>query len=776
MLDQLLRLGLGKRMPVVDGRLEVDLFDAEVVIQRDDHGVPYIEAQTEADAYAAIGFCHGQDRATQLEITVRGVRGTLAELIGTDGVAIDRLSRRIGFKRAGERQLARAEVRVAAQLEAYARGVNAAFAKTPVPHELELLGRKAPTPWEASDVQGYSALLCFALASNWDVELMRLSVLVHDGPEALLALDLPYPEDLPLSQHPTVASGGRLVERLAKDLAAFHRVMGTGGGSNAWAVKAHKSSTGRPILACDPHLVAQLPALLYLLQVRAPGVEMAGASWVGVPACAPGHNGFAAWGVTAAHADNTDWFVEALDDAGRRVRDGDGWAPLEFHEERIVVKGGADVVERVRVGPRGPLVVEARDDVVGGDAVGQGYALALGATWLADRPYTGLYRAHEARSFAQMRDLFARGSTSTVSAVYADEEDAVGWFLAAEVPERRGHGLLPQAGWEGGFGDVIPFSQMPHTVEPPEGFVCTANNQPRREDDGPFLGADWLDGYRQRRIAACLHARDDWDVDGCFELQRDVMSQPWLEVRDVIMGLSSSDPDVLLGLRQLAGWTGSMASESVGASVFGLFCHRMVRRLVEAKAPRTAAWALGKPFTALLPTSTLGTRHMGKLVRLLGEQPAGWFAAGWGITMEGALGEAVAELRRRRGHDTRRWTWGEVRPLVLRHPFSQQPPLDRIFDLGPLPGEGDNTTVAQGGVDYARDLTHQEWLPMLRAVFDVGAWDNCRMAVSGGQSGNPLSPHYRDQLGPWRERGIPLVWSPEAIAQRVRHRLVLSPR
>lgn len=787
LIRRLMAMTMGRRLPKRRGRLAVSGLGAEAIIRRDRHGVPYIRARDERDAWLALGFCHGQDRAMQLEVTLRAVRGTLAALIGPDGVPVDRLSRRIGFRRVADRQLPRLRPEIRRQVAAYVRGINEANRVGRRPHELSLLGQ-APSRWEPADVQGYVALLCFALASNWDAELMRLKVLLEDGAEALAAVDAPYPGSFPSSACP-LETVGAAVDALGEDLRAFGELVGFGGGSNAWALAADKTETGRPILANDPHLVSQAPPLMYLAQIRAPGLEVAGASWVGLPAFGPGHNGFAAWGVTAAHADNTDLFLEQVGPDGRSLRRGDDFVPCETLQERIVVRGGDDVVEEVLIGPSGPVVVRASDDAVPDVALPpRANALSMSATWLAERPYCGLYRAPDVRSFDEFRRLFEEGSTSTVSAVYADVEGHVGWNLAVELPVRgRGRGTLPLPGWDAAcrWQGLVRFDDLPHTLDPPAAFVCTANNQPVAtggSERGAFLGADWLDGFRQQAIARALDSRDDWTVSSTLALQRDTTSIPWEQIRATVLALpSEGDPDVEIALTLLRHWSGQLASHSLAASVYALFLAGLCGRVVSARAPRSSSWALGRAFTALLPHSTMATRRTSHLVRLVLEQPEGWFdpedgrAGGWTAALVGALGDAVAELRRRFGDDPAEWAWGRVRPLTLRHPVSNVPVIGRAFDIGPFEGEGDNTTISQGGLDFVDPLRNQAWLPALRAVIDVGRWDDARFTLLGGQSGNPLSPHYEDQCEAWRDEGVTVAWSESAIEERAVDSLRLKP-
>jgi penicillin amidase len=198
--------------------------------------------------------------------------------------------------------------------------------------------------------------------------------------------------------------------------------------------------------------------------------------------------------------------------------------------------------------------------------------------------------------------------------------------------------------------------------------------------------------------------------------------------------------------------------------------------VVRSCAPNAHRWALGKPFTALIPSTTMSMRRMGHLCRLVREQPERYFPS-WSHALTSSLEEAVGELRARHGDDTAAWRWGTVRPLVMEHAFAQQPPLDRVFNIGPIDGAGDNTTILQGGVDYATPVTKQGWVPLLRAAFDVGNWDACRFAMVGGQSGNPCSRHYEDQVGPWQTgEGIEISWTPSRIRDRAVAELTLLPK
>jgi penicillin G amidase len=306
---------LGSRLPKTSGELGVPGLAAETTIRRDKWGIPHIEAKNENDAWYGLGFCHGQDRTFQLETFLRVIRGTLAALVGKDGIAIDRVSRRIGFSRNNAGQFAKFAPDIQANIDAYVKGVNAGgtHGLARKPHEFALL-RSRPTPWESADVVGMVKLQSFLFATNADVELARLKILLADGPEALSALDPSYSTPWPSTSRLGVAEVSSemapAIDRLAEDLSAFASVLGGGGASNSWVISGTRTASGRPLLVNDPHLPALLPSPWYLAHLSTPDWGVAGATLVGGPAVEVGHNGYAAWGITAALFDNADLYQE----------------------------------------------------------------------------------------------------------------------------------------------------------------------------------------------------------------------------------------------------------------------------------------------------------------------------------------------------------------------------------------------------------------------------------------------------------------------------------
>jgi penicillin amidase len=741
-------------------------------IDRDRWGIPHITADNEADAWFGLGFCQGQDRAFQLEVLLRVMRGTLAELIGPNGLGVDRLSRRIGFHREAAAQFAVLSSGIRTMLQAYAEGVNAGTIQGSRrrAHEFVLL-RSRPTTWTALDVVAGLKLQGFVLSSNWDVELARLKVLTADGPEALAALEPAYRKWIPGTARPGQGTVQAL-DRLADDLAAFSLVVGTGGASNNWVVAGSRTASGRPMVANDPHLPPTLPTHWYLAHLRTPEWAVAGASFVGGPCIPSGHNGFATWGVTAGLIDNTDLFLEQIGSDGQSVRQGDRFVSCPVHREMIHIRGGERIAEEVLITPRGPIIGPALD--------GNSGAISLRGVWLDPLPVQGLLRIHRARSFEEVRGFLAEWPTLPLNLVYADTTGRIAWQLFGQAPRRKkGWGTLPLPGWDmqaGWEASTIPFGDMPYRDNPNEGFIATANNRPLPEGQGPFLGVDWLDGYRVAAANEELAARTDWDVPQTQALQMSFVNLHWREVRDNVLAITTEDAATREALELLRGWEGNMDADSPAATIYELFMAQLIQRIARAKAPKSFDWALGRGHGLLLPHGFLAVRRMGHLAALLREQPAGWFTRPWPDELADTLRSVVAELRAKHGENPALWAWGRVRPLRLRHLIDRRPPLDRIYNLGPIPWGGDANTLSQASAMPLDPTGNPGFIASLRMVVDVGAWENCRFILPAGQSGNPFSPHYADQFPLWRSgEGVPIAWSDDAVRRATRRTLRLVP-
>lgn len=776
---------LRARPPVVDGHLTLRGIAGPVTVRRDRWHVPHVEASTAPDAWWGLGFAQGQDRAFQITSFVHVAAGRLAELTGEQGLPVDRLLRRLGLTHVSRAGIPALSDEVGVALDAFARGVTAGMTVGSSRPAVEFtLLRATPRPVTAVDVASVVRLFAFLLAANWQDELARLTVLQADGPEALRALDDRAAHDLPTTLgHP---EGEHAALALAADLEALARWVPVGGASNNWAIAGDRTRSGLPIVANDPHLPPSLPSFWYLAHVTCPEWSVAGAALPGTPAIAAGHNGHGAWGTTAGHCDETDLFLEQLGrdaEGAWTVREGDDVVPAEVRHEVIHVKGGSTHVEEVVVTPRGP--------VVGPALGGAPHGLSLAATWLDPDPIEGYLALPRARSTDAFHEAFRAWPGMSLNVVWGDRDGHVAWQLAGGLPVRRtGHGTLPLPGWipDVGWDGRVPYDDLPHLVDPPTGWVATANNVPVPHGDhgpgsGPFLGVDHLEGYRVAAIGEVLAERDDWTVAATLAAQQDTRSLPWRRARPLLVDRPRpEDPDAAVAWGLLASWDGDVAADSAGAAVYELTMAGLRRALMAHLAPRSSRTLLEHaPVPGLVEEALGGLRGMAHTLAAL-EDPdrlgvaVGRAAFDVDARVEAALAAAVRTLRTHGDH-VDDWAWGRVRPLRLRHAVSASAGLlAPVFDRGPFPLGGDSHTISQASPMPATPLADPLGVVSLRMAVDLGDLEASRWVLPGGQSGDPSSPHYDDQLAVFLSGGgIPIPWSDAAVAHATVHTLTLDP-
>ncbi|WP_421121611.1 penicillin acylase family protein [Aquihabitans daechungensis] len=751
LLEHLVRLTLGRRLPVTSGTFEVRGTTGPIRIERDHYGVPTITGGDRRDATFGLGFATAQDRSFQLEFARRASSGTLSALLGRQALGVDRLVRRIGFWRAAERQWHATPEAYQRLLAAYADGINEGMAQG-LPrkaHEFTLL-RSRPGRWSPIDVLAFVKVMASALSTNWDTELARLIVATGDGLEALMDCDPGCAPDHVVTNPPGTSIGPSLA-RAADELRQITSLLPMVGASNNWVVSGDRTAEGRPLVASDPHLNPTSPSYWYLARLRTPDFECSGAGLAGAPGMIIGQNGAIAWSVTAGRADESDLFIEEVDASGSRVRRGDGWSEVTKRQERIEVRWGRDVVEEVTETDRGPIITPL-------DA-GQPWRLSLAATWLGEAPLRGFFDLPSATSTEEVRASFDGWIGPPVNLCYGAVDGTIGWTFAASVPARTQWALLPRPAADpaDGWDERRSGADLPWCEDPANGYLATANNQPVTPGR-PHLGDDWVDGYRVGRIGDCLAARTDWTLGGLQRIQLDTYLQAWDDLVPHLEDLAPTHPDAVRARSMLLEWDGDMGSDIPAAALAETWIHHLAVRLYRIRAPRTWETLVGGPVHELSAFTGLYSRRLSFVVRVLGRRPAAFDPPeGWPAMMEAVLVEAIGDVRRVGGVEPRGWRLGTLRPLVFQHPLAKVPGVSRLFDIRPRPVGGSLNTVAMSASDPRHPWGRSIATATLRAVMDVGMPTRSRFALPGGQSGNPFSPHFRDQLSCWEHGvGIPI--------------------
>jgi penicillin G amidase len=746
----LMMLGLGlwwwlfrSALPQVRGTLRAPGLGASVRVDRDRWGVPHIHAASRYDAFFAQGYVHVQDRLWQMELNRRVGRGRLAELFGAVALDADRFVRRVGLHRAAAAEWAATGPEERRALEAYARGVNAAMAaaRTRLPLEFRLL-KVRPERWTPVDSLAWSKVMALGSTQNWERELFRSRLLEQASPEEAARLEPFYP-----AGHPLVLPPGSAAPDLTAELRALlEQARGfvpadTIGASNNWAVAGTRTATGKPLFANDPHLPLQWPSLFYEVQLKAPGLDVAGASLPGLPGVLIGRTAGVAWGITNSEADVSDLFVERFhpEDPSLYAFEGE-WRRAEAVEERIHVKGAESVTEQVWITHHGPVLT-------GGPAGGKTEGLAL--AWTALRlggTMRALLEIIAAEDSAAFRQALTSWSAPSLNFTFADTAGNIGYVMAGDLPLRRaGTGLVPVPGWDGGYEweGLVPFADLPQAWNPEVGYIVTANNAVVDQSYPHHVSWDWMTGYRAQRIADRLKAEAVVTPERCAQIQMDVFTLPGLEFASACRSLSPAGPLERAALDALLAWDGQAAPESVGAAVYELMQDAAIRLAYGPMLGELMDEYLGKSAHPLAEANNCTGRAVTVLLRDLAE--------GRHVPLLAkALAAAATELTTRLGPDSARWQWGRLHRLQLIHPMAAAvKPLRAIFGLIDVPIGGNNHTPLQTAWVPHRPWLAQSHAPAYRLVADLAQPHAALTVIPGGQSGHARSAHYRDQFPLW---------------------------
>ncbi|ALE73794.1 hypothetical protein FRP1_13410 [Pseudonocardia sp. EC080625-04] len=760
--------------------------DVEVVLDR--WGVPHVYATDRHDAYLAQGFQAARDRLFQIDLWRRRGLGRLSEVFGPRFLAQDRATRLFLYRGDMRAEWLAYGTGTRDVVTAFVTGVNAYVewaSQDPgerLPPEFAALGHR-PARWEPEDVV---RIRTHGLLYNAEQELAR-ALTVRDlgaAAEELRSIREPHTElgvpDPAALQH--LDDSVLDVYRLAFAPADLAGLPGAGAavapsGSNDWVVSPQRSATGRPVLANDPHRAVTVPSLRYLTHLEAPGMSVIGAGEPNLPGVSIGHNGRVAFGLTIWPVDHEDLYVYELHpDDDTRYRHRGGWEAFTVVEERTAVAGGGEEVLRLTFSRHGPVVHLD---------TGARTAVAVRAVWLEPgmAPYLASLEYQDADDVDTFRRALRRWGAPGVNQVFADAGGDIGWQGCGLVPRRPGwDGALPVPGdgsfeWDG----FARLEELPGVRNPDSGWFTTSNEENLPDGVGdrtPTVTTDWYSDARHERLTGWLGGDAPVDVTSSIRMQGDAANLHGRRLLDLLAPLTGM-PRHAGEWAALQEWDGIESTGSRAALVFQVWVRRHLRpwladRCLErlgvdaerAKAARHRLLRADTLFSDLRPD----LRMLG-MFDLSDPGDAATLRDGIDETLDAALADIATLL----GPDRDGWTWGALHRTDLRHAvFAHDPGApDDWRSLPPVPRAGSGDTVGLAGHD---DSFNAVMGSSFRIAVDVGEWDSTLVLNSPGQSGDPRSAHYADQLDLWAAgEAFPLAYSRDAVEEVAESRLRLTP-
>ncbi len=746
---------------------------APVDIRFDEHDVPHIDAQSDADAFRALGVCHALNRFFQMDILRRVLRGRLAETIGDrklgpmamppfdrDRTASDAdyFMRALDLVPSARRVWEAGDAEGRHLLCAYVEGVNAAVPLLRRRRPLEHRAMNIPIrPWTPIDSILLAKGMAFGLSFKW-----RITPVFAEIADRLNAKPEHLDHILPKTPHAQSFAMTRLVEGGVRNALTFAPFGAPANGSNAFLVGAGRSSSGLPLLAGDPHLELSLPSIWYLASLRGSRYGAVGATLPGLPGVVLGRTRGMAWALTNGMIDDSDMWTEELDSGGTRYRVDGAWRPLRVETQEIKRKGRAPRIVRLRYTHRGPLFTDAFPGFTGPPL-----SMRMTLHEPADDMQSFL-RLGRSQTVADALAAVSSFGSPAQNLLTADTQGNAAFRLMGKVPMRAKHrhpalprdGTTSETDWRG----FIAEPDLPATSVAPNETFISANN-PQVDHTYPhYLSHHYEPDYRAERIAQLLNGRELSAADLCAA-QMDAKNLCASRFRRIVLvphaeAVRSMRPTVAPLLDRLMAWDGDERRSAPGAAPWHLVYHHLARRT----------------FTPLLGADI--TPHWMSLINLLDEPLLDAFSdddnpwappAVRATLLCEALDDAVKDMESR--GLTLDSPWGAMHTLTLRHPAGQGP-LATAFNRGPFAVDGGPFSVCSGQYLHARPGPVAAGASY-RQVVDLARPEEGRMITFGGQSGYVGSRHYDDLTPRWLANdGLPMRLETELDAAQ---RLILTP-
>lgn len=783
------------------------LLKSNVTIYRDANGIPYVYATYDSDMFFAVGYLQAQDRLFQMDIQRRLFSGTLSEVLGNTTLGNDIFMRSVGLERSAQEVYnalynnATVNHDVHSQklldsLIAYTNGVNYYIDHLKVlPFEFQLLGYK-PTHWNPVDSIAFAKYMSFYLGFGegdndlqftqivqklgWtkanelfpSVEPFQIPVVPDYGgyqmPSQYAFADNGSKSQAPLVTTSTATISAGVVQAAKNVDKAIQSIFTNyasliipGIGSNNWVVSGNKTTTGHPILANDMHLSWTTPSIWYQISYHSKesGFNDWGFSFVGEPYIIAGHNDKIAWGFTNVGGDVLDWFYYNTN-GNQYLRDGK-WLTYQTVYEDIKVKGAPDYNLSVKITLDGPVISGSKYIING---------TSLVASWTGIKSYQALdekavfkavYDFNLAQDYAQFQKAVYEWDGPSQNIIYADSQNISIW-VAGETPIHGSgdpfNGRLPVNGsvvnstWVG----YIPAQYWPHSLNPAQGYLASDNQKSTGPNYPYYIGSYYDPGYRARRINYLLDSTNNIDIAKMEQIQTDVLDTsaqafvPYL--LDAALNHSSSFT-VPVSMKSnwdsvissLTNWNYYMYANETQPLIYDFFLYYYVQNVFGTDYQNA-----GLPNSTMLPNLNLLDYFTWNVLDN-GSAPSIWFhgVSPYTLLLQ-SLSDALTTLQKDYGSNVNGWLYNKWR-------IGSWDSLIGLSALSPahVPLNGSSFTLNRAGGDTDISLDGLANLGSSeRAIYDLSNLSNSRAAFPGGESGNPVSPHYHDLLDkyflPWK--------------------------
>lgn len=736
--------------PVYSGELTLKGLSSPVTVYHDAFGVPHIYGTNETDTYRAFGYLVAQERLFQMEMIRRVSSGRLSEILGSSMLEVDRFFRMLDINAHADSSVRKYfssnDLPYQQATLAYLDGINQYIEHGKTPVEFRMIG----IPKEKYRLRDLFLIVDymsfnFQMGFRTDPLLSRMDRKL--GPGYVDQLILGYTSDQLRNPVTSIATPSQQVPGFASIIEKLPVKVWTG--SNAFAIAPGKSKSGRTLLENDTHIGQQQPGVWFEAHLNYPGTNFYGSYLAGFPFAPLGHSTSFGWGVTMLENDDVDFFAEqTVSGDTNEVLIRNVPEKIAIRQEVIHVKDSADVVLTCRSTSHGPVCSDVMKDFreISSGPVTVSWTLLKFPCNL----FGVTYDLGKARRLEDFRSAVSEIASPGLNVIYGDSAGNIAWYAAARLVKRTSgvanslvlNGNDSTHEWHG----FHPFEDNPKSENPASGFVFSCNHQPDTIH-GILHAGYYLTDERARRLETLLTAKEKFDLEDLKRISLDSLNPFTATIAGTLLRTadlqqSAGNELATKAAKLLGGWNGSHSLEDKAPVIYYLWLYKTLKNSMEDEIGTD-------DFNAFLKTHTVKY----SVLPLLKNDSTMW----WDDIrtpqketrremLRRSFDESVAILAERFGDDPSEWKWGKMHRLEFGHPIGKQPPLNRFFNVGPLPvGGGLETINNQSFILTDQFPVNVLFGPALRRCIDFAHATDAEDVLPSGQSGNPMSPHYGDQ-------------------------------
>lgn len=733
--------------PQYEGEIKIKNISKNTEVYFDDYGIPHIYADSQKDAQVVLGYVHAQDRLWQMELMRRISAGRLSELFGNSVSKTDQFFVGLGIDENSEKAAAEIDKNSQSYIlaTAYLDGINQYLenGKTPIEYRLLGLEKKPFTLKDIYNIFGYMSF-SFAMAQKTD----PLMTDIHNQ------LGINYLKDFGLdgslgtiqlkSYDGKVADYSEISKQVASIMDSS--LVPPFIGSNSWVIGSQKTKNGKVIFANDPHISFSQPCTWYEAHIVCPDYEIYGYYLAGTPFPLLGHNRDYAYGLTMFENDDIDLFQEEENPKNsNQYQYKKEFLNYKTRKKTIKVKDSAAIVLNLKESIHGPIMNGFMSSLTSQKPI----ALSWIYTQQKNEILEAVYHLSHSKNVTDFREKIELIHAPGLNIMYGDAKNNISWTAAGKLyklPENVNPNFI-QNGSNGTDDqkEYLPFSKNPSALNPIWNYVYSSNNQTEAVEDYLYPGY-YLPKDRAQRIDGFLQPKNDWTTNDVEVMIMDNTSTSSSKiVMNVLNEISTTNQSTnFKKVHEIFGkWNGSNNLNDIAPTIYNKFIYRYLENTFEDE--------LGKDkFSALLST------HIVK--QMMESQISNDASIWWDNSktkdkietrkeiLTKSFKETVTELEKQLGNDTNKWTWNKVHTLEHAHPIGKIKLLAPFFNVGKFEVPGSNEVINNLMFGFqSNGLYEVKAGPSTRRIIDFSDVENSVSILPTGNSGNPMSKHYKDQ-------------------------------